>query len=107
MLEVVVDIEDGSALVPVVNSSGEVCKVFKHTVIGQVHEIEEEDGMLVVKAGCTDDVILDTGVVCQVSVSQFVLEDGHRESLKMILAKNVVHRIPENVKILETVLNHH
>ena len=50
-----------------------------------------------VKAGRTDDVILDTGVVCQVSVSQSVLEDGHRESLKMILAKNVVHRIPENM----------
>ena len=45
LLEVVVDIEDGSALVPVDNSAGEVCKVFKHTVIGQVHEIEEEDGM--------------------------------------------------------------
>ena len=73
--------------------------MFKHTVIGQVHEIEEEDGMLVVKAGHTDDVILDTGVVC-------LLENGHRKSLKMILAKNVVYRIPENMKILETVLNH-
>ena len=33
------------------------------TVIGQVHQVEEEDGMLVVKAGCNDDVVLDTGVV--------------------------------------------
>ena len=76
----------------------------KDTVIGQVHQVEEEDGMLVVKAGCTGDVLLDTGVVRQVSVSQSVSEDGNRERLKTILAKNVVHRTPENMKILETVL---
>ena len=107
MLEAIVDVEDGSVLVPVVNSSGEVCEVPKDTVIGQVHEIEEVDGMLVVKAERNDDVAIDTGAICQASVGRSVSEDGCREWFKTILAKNVVHRTPENMKILETVLNHH